>query len=303
MKPLSTILGCGLAILLAGCDKPSPVITAPGITSTNSAAQVYEARGVVRSIPATGHSIVVRHEEIPGYMPKMTMELNVRDAKEIIGLERDDLITFQLFATADTHWIQNLKRVGKAAAEPAESTASTPGYELIKELKPGDAVPDYEFQTEDGRLVRFSEFRGKAVAFTFIFTRCPLPDFCPRMGNNFAATRELLLTNQPAVTNWQLLSISFDPEHDTPEVLRVYARNYRHGNPDRWLFATAPQTVLRTFAPELNLILEKEADGSISHNLRTVVIDPAGKLDKQFDGNRWTPDELASAIQEAATKQ
>lgn len=301
MKFFPVLFGVSLALVLTGCEQPDPPADPTTSTNTNAAPQIFETRGVVRSVPESGHTLVVRHEEIPGYMPKMTMELNVRHTNELASIERNDEITFQLVATADTHWIQNIKRVGKAIE--TETPASEPGYQLVKELEPGDAIPDYALEAEDGRTIRFSEFRGQAVAFTFIFSRCPLPDFCPRMGNNFAAARELLLTNATAATNWQFLSISFDPEHDTPEVLRVYARSYRHDNADRWLFAAAPQNVLRTFAPELNLMLEKEAGGSISHNLRTVVIDPAGKLHKQFDGNRWTPEELVEAIQAAAIKK
>lgn len=300
MKILLPALCLCFAVILTGCDKPTT--TPPPITpsATNAVSQVYETRGVVRAIPETGHTLVVRHEEIPGYMPKMTMELNVRNTNEIAGLERNDEITFQLVATAETHWIQNIKRVGKVT-EAETPAPKNPGYVLVKELELGDAVPDYELLAEDGRTIRFSDFRGRAVAFTFIFSRCPLPDFCPRMGNGFAGAREIVLTNAPGLTNWQFLSISFDPDYDTPEVLRVYARSYRHDNPDRWLFATASQQVLRTFAPELDLMLAKEEGGSISHNLRTAVIDPQGRIHKLFNGNRWTGEELAQALQEAAS--
>lgn len=302
MRILLLVLSLGCATLLVSCDKPEATPPAPAAANTNAPAQTYETRGVVRSVPEGGRTLVVRHEEIPGYMPKMTMELNVRDTNELAGIERNDEITFQLVATTDTHWIQNLKRVGKVAESEAPA-AEAPGYQLSKELEIGDAIPDYELLAEDGRTVRFSDFRGQAVAFTFIFSRCPLPDFCPRMGNNFATTRALILTNAPATTNWQFLSISFDPEYDSPEVLRVYARSYRHDNPDRWLFVTASQKVLRTFAPELDLMLAKEEGGSISHNLRTVVIDRLGRIHKLFNGNRWTPEELADALQEAAKVQ
>ncbi|MGC3956622.1 MAG: SCO family protein [Verrucomicrobiota bacterium] len=299
---LSLVLSLALAALLTGCGKPEPKQPPPTSGHTNAAPQIFETRGVVRSIPEGGHSLVVRHEEIPGYMPKMTMELTVRDTNEITGITKNDEITFQLVATTDTHWIQNIKRIGKVAEQETIAPA-TPGYALVKELEIGDSVPDYELLAEDGRTVRFSDFRGQAVAFTFIFSRCPLPDFCPRMGNNFAATREVLRTNTAAGTNWQFLSISFDPEYDSPEVLHVYARSYRHDNPDRWLFVTASQKVLSTFAPELDLMLAKEEGGSISHNLRTVVLDPLGRIHKLFNGNRWTPEELATAIQEAAKIQ
>lgn len=300
MKMRFPILGLALMFLLTGCDKPEPT-TSAAATNTNTAPQVFATRGVVRSFPEGGHTLVVRHEEIPGYMPKMTMELNVRNTNELVGLERNDEITFELVATTDTHWIQNLKRVGKVA-EAESATNAPPGYQLIKELAPGDALPDYELVAENGRTVRFSDFRGKAVAFTFIFSRCPLPDYCPRMGNNFAAARDFMLTNAPAVTNWQFLSISFDPEFDSPEILRNYARQYRHDNADRWLFVNAPQAVLAKLAPELDLMLTREEGGSIAHNLRTVVLDPQGRITEQFNGNLWTAEELATALQAAAGK-
>lgn len=282
--------------LATGCDQPSAT-TQGQPTPANTIARVFDTRGVVRSVPEGGRTLVVRHEEIPDYMPRMTMELNVRDTNEITGLERDDEITFQLVATTNTHWIRQIKRVGKVAPSEPPTPISP---QLVKELAPGDLMPDYELLAEDGQTIRFSEFRGKALAFTFIFTRCPLPDFCPRMENNFAGARALLLTNTSAPTNWQFLSISFDPEFDTPEVLRGHARLYRHDNPDRWQFATASLKVLATLAPELDLMLAKEGGGSISHNLRTVVLDPQGRIHQQFNGNRWTPEELADAIRTAA---
>jgi protein SCO1/2 len=283
---------CVATATLTGCDKPGG--SPPPPAATNTVERVFDTRGVVRSVPEGGRTLVVRHEEIPDYMPKMTMELNVRNSNEVAGLERDDEIAFQLVATADTHWIQKIQRLGKAA--PTEVPAPTPGFTLTAELEPGDDLPDYELLAEDGRTIKFSAFRGRALAFTFIFTRCPLPDFCPRMGNQFAAARALILTNSAAPTNWQFLSISFDPDHDTPEVLRVYARNYRQENPDRWLFAVASAPVLRTLAPELDLMFAKESGGSISHNLRTVVLDPQGRIHRQFDGNQWTGAQLAEAV-------
>lgn len=295
MKSCLPLVLLVIVAVVSGCDKNVPPTTSNAIVE--SAPKVFEARGVVRSVPEGGQTIVVRHEEIPGYMPKMTMELNVRDAQEIAGLKRNDEIAFQLVATTNTHWIQNIKRLGKVVE--TEPEPPSPGFTVTKELAPGDALPDYEFLAEDGRKIKFSDFRGRVLAFTFIFSRCPLPDFCPRMGNNFAAARELIATNAAASTNWQFLSISFDPEFDSPEVLHNYAKNYRHENPDRWLFVAAPPAVLRTLAPELNLLLTRES-GSISHNLRTVVIDPKGNVFKQFDGNRWTPEELAAAILAAA---
>lgn len=287
-----------LLILLAGCEKPS--VTPSSTAVTNAVQQSFATRGVVRTLPEGGRTLVVRHEEIAGYMPKMTMELNVRDPNELQGLQRDDEITFDLVATAETHWIENIRRVGRAA--PSEASASINLTNRVSELRPGDMLPDAELLSEDGRRIRFSEFRGQAVAFTFIFTRCPLPDYCPRMGSHFAQARKLISTRAHAPTNWQFLSISFDPEFDTPAQLRSYGNSYRAGNADRWLFAVASNAVLGELAPRLDLMITREPGGSISHNLRTVVLDTRGRIARQFDGNQWTPEQLAEALAQAASE-
>jgi protein SCO1 len=295
MRIFEPILVALSVILLAGCEKPP--VSSSSTAVTNSVQQSFATRGVVRTLPEGRRTLVVRHEEIAGYMPKMTMELNVRDPKELQGLQRDDEITFDLVATAETHWIENIRRVGRAA--PSDVLAPT---NRVSELRPGDPLPDAELLSEGGRRIRFSEFRGRAVAFTFIFTRCPLPDYCPRMGHHFARARELISTRADAPTNWQFLSISFDPEFDTPAQLKSYGNSYRAGNADRWLFAAASTEVLGELAPRLDLMLTREPGGSISHNLRTVVLDTQGRISRQFDGNRWTPEELAEALAQAALK-
>jgi protein SCO1/2 len=284
-----------LSLLLTGCgEKPSPPVSATA--ATNSAQRSFETRGVVRSVPEAGRTLVVRHDEIPDYMPKMTMELNVRDTNALRGLQRDDEITFRLVATADTHWIENIQKVGRAA--PSDPSPK-PTVQAIVELKPGDELPDAAMVTEDGQPLRFSHFRGQAVAFTFFFTRCPLPDFCPRMGANFAQARALLLTRAQAPTNWHFISLSFDPEYDRPEVLTGAALAHRNVNHDRWLYAAATPELLTTLGPRLDFMFSREG-GSFSHNLRTVVLDPQGRIYKQFDGNLWTPLQLADAVAAAA---
>ena len=170
---------------------------------------------------------------------------------------------------------------------------------MMSELKQGDLLPDYALTTEDGKQIHFSDFRGKALAFTFFFTRCPLPDYCPRMNNNFEETRKILLTDTNAPTNWQFLSISFDPEFDTPAVLSNYANVYRGDDANRWLFAAAATNVLADVAQRLDLMVMRQGN-NISHNLRTVVLDPQGRIYKQFDSNQWTPQQLADAIMQTA---
>src|SRR5688572_26516177 len=183
-----------------------------------------------------------------------------------------------------------------APLPPTESSAS---ILHVAKMKPGDVLPDTDLLAEDGRAITLSDFKGQALAFTFIFTRCPLPDFCPRMNQHFNRARETLLRQSEGPTNWQFLSISFDPGFDKPEVLTRYAYSYRGQNTNRWLFASASSTVMDFMASQLDFRFANEG-GSFVHNLRTVVLDGQRRVYRQFDGNKWKAEELAQAITEAA---
>ncbi len=290
MKPMKQImLFCGL-LLAFGCDRES---SAP---PPNTAAQrTYSVRGVVQDIPPDHRHATIKHEAIPGYMSAMTMDFSVRDTNMLANLAPGDEINFTLVVTADTDWIENLHRTGKSSPP-----APAPAWHVVESgLEVGDSLPDYEFTSETGQPVRFSDFRGRAVAFTFFFTSCPLPEYCPRMNRNFFETRKILTADTNAPGNWQLLSISFDSSFDTPQLLAGYGKFYRGDNPDRWVFAVASINTLASLAPKVDLNFWRE-NGSLSHNLRTVVLDPAGKIARQFDGNGWTPEQLAAALCAAA---
>lgn len=322
LAPAVLLVAC---VLLLGCTKQTPpnasdtssVIVQPNAKSvgaSNAAPQgmqaspleltnimrSFVARGVIREMPAGGQSVVVRHEEIAGFMPKMTMEFSVHDTNELRGLLAGDTITFRIRANETESWIEGIQRAGTNSPAPdTEVNPSSSSLLHIAQLKPGDVMPDAELLAEDGRKLRLSEFEGRALAFTFLFTRCPLPDFCPRMNQHFNRARNLLLQRPGAPTNWQFLSISFDPEFDQPSVLARYASSYRGQNPDRWLFAVAPAEVMASMTPLLDFRFANEG-GSFAHNLRTVVLDPQRRIHRQFDGNKWNAEQLADAITEAA---
>lgn len=261
--------------------------------------KAYATRGIIKEIEPDLKHTTIAHEEIPDFMPKMTMRLNVKFTNELRNLRQGDEITFKLFANDETHWIQDVLRVDRTIPiapgtfEPAATTAKMPSDIQL--------FPDFEFTDEHDRPVKFSDFEGKVLTFTFIFTRCPLPDFCPRMENRFGEARDRLLQAAGAPPNWQFLSISFDPKNDTPEVLRAYAKHYRKGSPDRWLHAVASDETLKKIAPLCDLQYMAQG-GSITHNLRTIVLDPKRRIHRVFAGNEWTAKELAGAVVDAATK-
>jgi protein SCO1/2 len=284
-----------LLFSVAGC-KPKP--TAPAASPANF--KFYSAHGIIRQIAVDRHSATIQHDAIAGYMAAMTMEFPVKDTNELNGIAPSDEITFKLAVGENEDWIEAVRFVSHRIENVTNGVVMV--HETMPELKTGDLLPDCELTDENGDHIRFSNFRGRALAFTFFFTRCPLPDYCPRMSKYFSETRQLLLNIPAAPTNWQFLSISFDPDFDQPEMLASYAKIFRDNNPDRWLFAAASSNALARLAPQLDLMIVRDSTG-ISHNLRTVVLDPQGRIAHQFDGNEWTPRLLADTLLSAARGQ
>lgn len=261
--------------------------------------RTYNARGIVRQIAPDRQEATIQHEAIPGFMAAMTMDFTVKNTNNLNNIAPGDEILFKLLVTQTNSWIESVRFVSHVVEAVTNNVVVF--HAPSAELKPGDSLPDFTFTAEDGRPVHFSDFHGHVLAFTFFFTRCPLPDFCPRMDLNFAEARTLLRAAPDAPTNWQFLSISFDPDFDQPDKLSNYATYYRQADADRWLFAVADTNTLARLAPSLDLKIAREND-SISHNLRTVVLDAQGHIARQFDGNRWTAKELADAMLETAQK-
>lgn len=294
MKPKLLFYGLLLAVA-AGCRPKSSALPAG-----NPAVRTYVAHGIIQRLAPDFHAATIKHDAIAGYMGAMTMDFPVRDTNELVGLAPNDEITFQLVVTTNDDWIEGVRFIAHHLSEATNGVVTF--HAETAELKPGDLLPDYTFTGEDGRPLRFSDFRGSAVAFTFFFTSCPLPDFCPRMNKNFFEARRLITTLTHSPANWELLSISFDSDFDKPAVLAAFGNYYRENDTNHWLFAVAAPQTLAGLAPQVDLHFWREA-GSISHNLRTVVVDPTGKIFRQFDGNNWTPEELAGALLQAAQKK
>jgi protein SCO1 len=269
-----------------------------GAINTNSdsfAVMSYATRGTVERIASDLRTATIDTVKIPGYMDAMIMDYPVLDTNELKRIVSGDLIKFTLVVSNNADWIEGIQFIGHFTTSAQTNAPQYP----VTELAAGDLLPDGVLTSEDGREIHFSDFRGKALAFTFFYTRCPLPNYCPLMNRNFADARKLVSTMSNAPTNWEFLSISFDPGSDTPQVLATYGGYYRHGDSQRWLFASAPTNTLAMLATALDLMVFRDGE-TISHNLRTVVLDPHGRIYREFDGNEWTPADLASVVTQAA---
>jgi protein SCO1/2 len=253
----------------------------------------FELRGQVVSLQPDRNEVTIRHQDIPGFMPGMTMPFKVRDRGLVDSLQPGDEVTGTLVVLEDEAYLERLERTGHAALPAPVQAIAEPG---VPALKTGEAVPDATFINQDGRQVRFSSFAGSAVVLTFIYTRCPLPDYCPRMDRQFGAIQAAIKSGRVR-TRATLISVSFDPAFDTPKVLKDHAAAVG-ADPAIWSFLTSDRGVVDEFGARFGLsVLRGEEDPSdITHNLRTAVIDARGRLVKLYNGNEWTPAEIVADL-------
>jgi protein SCO1/2 len=272
----------------------------PSATSAaSSTQQVFQVKGVVKGIQPDGKTVEIRHEAITNYMPAMTMPFEAKEPKELAGLKAGDVVSFRLTATDKDSWIDHIQKLSSTASNEPPTTGN---FRLVRDVEPlqvGDPLPDYHFTNELGQAVSTSRFKGQAVAITFIFTRCPLPNFCPRMSSNFSEVQRKLVAMH-SFTNWHLFTISFDPEFDTPPILKAYAERFG-AKPDHWNFLTGALIDIDAIAEQFGEMFWRE-QGALNHNLRTVVVDASGRVQRVFTGNSWTSDELVEEMLKAGRR-
>lgn len=257
------------------------------IAASEEPLSTYELRGVLQSYDSQTYQATISHEAIAGYMPAMTMSFEIRAPSEFAALQPGDTLAGHLCIKKNKAWIEQVQKISGRA-----SSFSTPiPASLSRELSAGDILPDIEFTDTAGNQLHLHDYRGECLMITFIYTQCPLPTYCPLLSRNFA-TAQTLLKRLQAGNNWHLLTISLDAEHDTPEILTAYAQSYQ-ADPKQWTFATAREEDLRRLGNALGLTYSRSS-GRIDHNLRAVVVDTHGRLQRIFRGNSWTPQELAA---------
>jgi protein SCO1 len=256
-----------------------------------------ELRGVVVSVDLPKKEITIQHGDIPRFMPAMTMPFKVRDARLLEGRMPGDLVRGTLVVEdADAH-LRTLERTGSGAV-PATAPA------LAEALAPGAAVPDATFLDERGNTRRLSGWRGQALAVSFIYTRCPLPNFCPLMEQHFKAVQAVVLREQDLSGRVRLLSLSFDPTHDQPAVLAARAKELGT-DPAVWSYLTGEREEIARFASRfgVSIMPADPQTQEIVHNLRTAIIDPEGRLSAILRGNEWTPQDLVAELRKAIDRR
>jgi protein SCO1/2 len=276
----------GLVLAVASCGG-----------SREPEARTYQLTGQILVVRPETNDVLVKHDDIPGFMPAMTMPYAVTDPTIIKDRVAGDLITATLVVGAERAYLSAITKTGSAPL-PADARTTIPAAAGVHILQAGELVPDTPLVDQDGRSISLNDFRGTALAVSFIYTRCPLPQFCPLIDRRFAEVQELAAGNAALAGKVKLLSISFDPAFDQPATLRAHARKVG-ATPTVWMFATADEAVVDRLAATFGINVIREKDGTITHNLRTAVIDRTGHIVSIVDNNSWTADELTRALENA----
>jgi protein SCO1/2 len=267
--------------------------------STKPDQREYRLQGQVITVAGDRHQATISHEEIKGFMPGMTMPYKVRETKQLDGIEPGDLINAKLVVVTNDAYLTDVKKVGQAPLPKAPPEVPAPsassGFEL---LKPGEPVPDdTAFVDQDGKKRTFKSFKGSTVLVTFIYTNCPMPAFCPLMDKHFADVQKRLKEDPSLKGRVHLVSVSFDPIQDTPPVLKQHSIKLG-ADLQMWTFLTGDRDEIDKFASRFGVSVARSTSDQrdITHNLRTAIVDPSGKLVKVYIGNEWTPDQALADL-------
>jgi len=269
------------------------LIAASALLCGCARAQRYDLHGQVLAVDRARQEVTIKHDDIRGLMPGMTMPFKVSESRLLEGLEVGDLVSGTLAVEKSTGYLVSLQRTGHEAPPPLD----TPPSNI---LRLGERAPDGKLIDETGAPRTLADWRGKVLVVTFIYTRCPFPDFCPRMDRQFKSVQTDILANSQLRDRVALLSISFDPVFDTPPVLAAHAKELG-ADPRVWHFATGERGSIDRIASQFGVSIVREGTGaeSVTHNLRTAVIGSDGTLQTVFTGNEWTPADLIDAVRRA----
>jgi protein SCO1/2 len=260
----------------------------------------FELRGQILSVRPDIGEVQIKHEAIAGYMDAMTMSFAVKDRALLQGRVAGDVVRGTLMVTDTDAWLSTLEKTGTAPLPEATPDTSAPAP-AVNLLEPGQPVPDEAFIDQEGKPWRPGVLAGKAYALTFIYTRCPLPTYCPLMSRNFRTAQQLVAARGALADRTRFVTISFDPEFDTPAVLKQHAAAIG-ADPRTWTFLTGDRAAIEAFAGRFGVSVMREPDTTITHNLRTAIVGPTGTIARIYSGNEWTPAQLVDDLAAAAAR-
>jgi protein SCO1/2 len=300
VKRLSITILClaalSLVVSIPGCRSHKQVATSGASSAT--ILKTYKLRGKVVSTDAAKSEVTLDHEAIPGFMAAMTMPYKLKDPTILSELHAGDTVTADVLVTDQDVLLDHFVVV--AQAKPDYKPAI-----FYHVPKPGDDVPDFKLLNQSDQTIHLSQYKGRALLLTFIYTRCPLADFCPRMSQNFAKIDRALAIDRDLYAKTHLLSVSFDPDYDSPAVLRSYGGAYTGKFTNEtfihWDFAAPSKSDLPDLAKFFDVGAAPETNKTITHSLSTVLIGPDGKVARWYPGNEWNPDDVIRDIRQSVS--
>ena len=277
---LALVLGAAAFLGLSACNKSPQNASAEG--------KQYSLKGTVVSLDKANSSLVVNGEAIPGLMDAMAMPYKVKSPSDLDPLTVGDSIVATVVVDKEDYFVRDITVAAHPPSAPPKASSD------LHIPQPGESVPNFKLVNQNGRHISLDQYRGKTLLVTFIYTRCPFADYCPRVSGEFAALNQQMKKDAALYRKTHLLSVSFDPKNDTPKVLRTYGAGYLGGkNPqfDHWEFAAPTADGLPDVAKYFGVTYTEEG-GVITHSLSTAVIGPDGKIIKWYHGNDWKASDL-----------
>jgi protein SCO1/2 len=251
----------------------------------------HRLRGLVIDKNVSRSEITLQHDQVPGFMPAMTMPFPVKDAAGFGTVQRGDMISADLVVARSGSWLQDLNVVdSRGRMQQADAGP-------IHAIRLGEVVPDVPLTNQSKTVVRFSQFKDRALLLSFIYTRCPLPTFCPLLTSRFAEIQSALEQRSDAYNKTHLFSISLDPAYDTAPVLEKYGLSYLHARSgfEHWDFVSAERADLRTLTRALGVYDEQDG-AEIAHSLNVILIGRDGAIKKTWVNNEWRVDDVVAAL-------
>jgi len=281
-------------LLVSSNVKSDESFAAPNDGKTN--AQVFAIKGILQGLDLNDETVTIQHEAVSNFMAAMTMPFKVKNSNELAGLSIGDEISFHLHVVEAESWVDQISKIGVAPPGENKNSAHQQASDARK-----TPLWFYKFTNELGQDVSLNDFHGQALAVTFIYTRCPLPDACQRLSKNFQEAEQKLegMTNAPV--NWHFISFSFDTDYDTPDVLKKYGEFYNY-DPAHWSFLTGPPDKIAELARLSDLKYEFD-NGLYDHNFRTLVVDAGGHLQTIFPVSGDLSDSIVAEMIKAANRK
>jgi len=264
------------SVTLASHPQPSRAAEA-----TPTRTREFAVKGVVKKIDPENGQVIIAHEAIPDFMEAMTMPFRVKETNDMAAIQAGNSVSFKLYVTAEQSWIEHVMKVaGPTPEATATNHVQTAEANPASGTRPRHPLLNYSFTNELGQPVRLGDFRGQVLAMTFFFSRCPIPDYCPRLTKNFEEASRKLRNLPGAPTNYHFFSVTFDPEFDTPARLKAYAEGFGY-DASHWSFLTGPSNKVAELARLSDMKYQR--DGAFfDHDLRTLIIDGNAKLRMVF---------------------